>query len=334
MKRIELSAYGEPEDVVACIDAPDVGAPDPGEVVFDVLAFPINPADLGFCRGTYRLRPPLPTTPGAECVGRVTSVGTGVTSVAPGDLVINLDRENWAQRRRVSANRVIPLPGALDTPDLLAQAAMIRINPPTALLLMESFVDLKPGDWIIQNVANSSVGRMVVRLAKERGVNVICVVRRDDVSDMLTAMGAAACVKDGPDLAAQVSALSNGSDVRLGLDAVAGEPGARLAACLAENGTLVVYGSMSKQPVTLPTLAFVAKGLNVKGFMLGRYLDVRPQEAVRETYAQVAREILDGVIRAPVDSFYPIEEIKAAVAHAQKPGRDGKILITPNGPLG
>ena len=90
----------------------------------------------------------------------------------------------------------------------------------------------------------------------------------------------------------------------------------------------------TKQPVTLPTSAFVAKGLNVRGFLLGRYLDSQSPEAVREVYEQVAREILDGVIQAPVDSLYPIEEIKAAVTHAQAAGRNGKILIAPNGPLG
>jgi len=55
-------------------ERPDLGEPAADEVVFDVLAFPINPADMGFCRGSYRLKPPLPATPGAECVGRVTAV--------------------------------------------------------------------------------------------------------------------------------------------------------------------------------------------------------------------------------------------------------------------
>ena len=78
MKKILLEAYGDPQQVVRCVDAPDPGAPGPGEVVFDVLAFPINPADLWFCKGHYRLRPPLPATPGAECVGRVVALGQAV----------------------------------------------------------------------------------------------------------------------------------------------------------------------------------------------------------------------------------------------------------------
>src|SRR4030095_8410312 len=90
-----------------CAAVPDGGAPGAGEVVFEVLAFPINPADISFCRGTYRLKPTLPATPGAECVGRVTAVGAGVTHVKPGDMVINLQRENWTQKRRVKGDDVI-----------------------------------------------------------------------------------------------------------------------------------------------------------------------------------------------------------------------------------
>src|SRR5215468_10095467 len=186
MKRIDLTAYGAPEVVAACIEVPDVGEPGPGEVVFDVLAFPINPADISFCRGNYRLRPPLPATPGAEGLGRVTAVGAGVADVKPGDLVINMQRENWAQRRCVKAKDAVPIPPGLD----LAQAAMLRINPPTALLLLEDHAALKPGDWVIQNVANSAVGRHVIVLAKARGVHTLNVVRRDDVVGELQNLGA------------------------------------------------------------------------------------------------------------------------------------------------
>src|SRR5512132_2361670 len=202
MKQVLIDGYGQPEEFARCAEVPNVGAPGAGEVVFDVLAFPINPADVSFCRGTYRLKPPLPATPGAECIGRVTAVGTGVSHVKPGDLVINLQRENWTQKRRVDAADVIAVPAALD----LRQAAMLRINPPTALLLLTDIVDLKPGDWVIQNVANSAVGRLLIRLARPRGVKTVNVVRRESLFGELKALGADACVVDGPDLPAAVKA--------------------------------------------------------------------------------------------------------------------------------
>src|SRR5688500_17355479 len=192
MKQVVIDRYGKPEEVARCADVPDVGAPGAGEVVFEVLLFPINPADISFCRGTYRLRPPLPATPGAECVGRVTAVGADVTHVTPGDLVINLKRENWTQRRRVKADDVIPVPATMN----LQQAAMLRINPATALLLLTSIVPLKPGDWLIQNVANSAVGRLVIPLARAHGVKTMNVVRRASLFPELSALGADACIVD------------------------------------------------------------------------------------------------------------------------------------------
>src|ERR687885_624749 len=103
MKTVLIDCFGPPVEVARCVDVDDVGAPGPDEVVFDVLAFPITPADFLFCRAPYRLRPPLPATPGAECVGRVSAVGSDVRGIAPGDHVINLQHENWTQRRRVAA---------------------------------------------------------------------------------------------------------------------------------------------------------------------------------------------------------------------------------------
>src|ERR1700730_3663592 len=119
MKQVLLERSGAPEDAVRCQEVPDPGAPGAGEVVFDVLAFPINPADLSMCRGNYRLHPALPATPGAECVGRIAAVGAGVARLRPGDLVINMQRENWAQRRRIAEADAIAIPAGVD----LAQAA-------------------------------------------------------------------------------------------------------------------------------------------------------------------------------------------------------------------
>jgi trans-2-enoyl-CoA reductase len=329
MKRVELSAYGAPEEVARCFEVPDVGEPEPDEVVFDVLAFPINPADISFCRGSYRLKPPLPATPGAECVGRVAAVGTNVTKVKRGDLVINMQRENWAQRRRVKAEDAIPIPAGLD----LAQAAMLRINPATALLLLEDHAALKPGDWVIQDVANSAVGRHVIVLAKGRGVRTVNVVRRDDVTAELRDLGADVVLKDGPDLDEHARAATSGAPIRLGIDAVSGEACKRIGDCIAEGGVVVSYGSLSGQDPTMSRAAVNMRGVNLTGFNLGRGLAKRTPEQARAIYADLATKLRDGVLKAPIDAFYPIEEIRAALIRAQQGGRNGKVLVLPNGPL-
>ncbi|WP_119421028.1 zinc-dependent alcohol dehydrogenase family protein [Desertibaculum subflavum] len=329
MKRVEIGAYGVPAEVAACVEVADVGAPGPGEVVFDVLAFPINPADMWFCRGSYRLKPPLPAIPGAECIGRVAAAGAGVTAVTPGDLVINLQRENWAQRRRVKAEDVIPVPAGID----LKQGAMLRINPPTALLMLSDIVDLKPGEWVVQNVANSAVGRLVIRLARTRGLKTVNVVRREALFGELKALGADQCVVDAPDLGERVRTATGGAAIRLGLDAVSGAATGRISDCLADGGTVCTYGSMSGEDPLVPRAAPIYRGVSLTGFMLGRFLAKRSLEQIRALYADLAAQIMNGNLSAPVEKVYPIEDIRAALTRADQGERAGKILVAPNGPI-
>jgi len=329
MKKIEITAYGVPEVVAHCIEAADVGMPGAGEIVFDVLAFPINPADLSMIRGNYRLHPPLPATPGAECVGRIAAIGAGVTSLRPGDLVINMQRENWAARRRIAASDAIPIPAGLD----LAQAAMLRINPATAQLLLEDHVALNPGDWVIQDVANSAVGRHLIVLAKARGVRTVNVVRRADVAAELRALGADVVLEDGPDLAERARAAVAGAPIRLGIDAVSGEATKRVADCVADVGVVVSYGSMSGEDNVMSRAAMGFRGVSLCGFNLGRGLAKRSPDAVRALYADLAAKLRDGVLKAPIDAIYPIDDIKPALVRAQQGGRAGKVLVLPNGPL-
>ena len=326
MKQVQLAAYGIPEQVVRCVEVPDLGPPGPGEVVVDIIAFPINPADIAFCSGNYRLRPPLPATPGAECIGRVTAIGAGVTHVKPGDHVINLARENWAQRRRVKADDVIAIPPQIP----LRQAAMLRINPPTAQLLLSDVTNLQPGDWLIQNVANSAVGRLIIRLGRARGLHTINVVRRDSLFPELQAMGADICITDGPDLTARVAQATK-APIKLGIDAVCGEALARIAACVSDGGSVVTYGAMSGAQPAIDRADLMFRGLTLSGFMLGRFLGRRSLDEIRTIFADLGQQMLDGKLDAPVAAVYPIEQIAEAVAHAQRDAKGGKILVAPNG---
>lgn len=329
MKRVEIAEWGAPEDVARCVEKPDLPAPQAGEVAFSTLAFPINPADLAFCRGRYRLKPPLPATPGAECVGRVQAVGSGVTRVKVGDLVINLMRENWASHRLVREQDVLRIPEGLD----LRQAAMIRINPPTAELMLSDIVALNAGDWIIQNVANSAVGRLVIELARRRGLRTIAVTRRDDIFPELKALGADVCLVDGDDLAERARASNGGAPIRLGLDAVAGAACARIAAAVCDDGAVCNYGSMSGEDAQIGTADTIYRGVTLTGFMLGRFLARRSIEQVEAIYARIADEMARGALHAPIGAIYPIEQIGEALRHAQRAGHNGKILVAPNGAL-
>jgi hypothetical protein len=131
------------------------------------------------------------------------------------------------------------------------QLAMLKVNPATALMMLRNYVDLQPGDWVIQDAANSGVGSNLIRLAGADGVRTVNVVRRAALAAPLEAIGADVVVVDGADLAERVRAVTGGTPPRLAIDAIGGSVVMRLADCLAEGGTVVNYGLLSGEPCML-----------------------------------------------------------------------------------
>jgi trans-2-enoyl-CoA reductase len=328
MKQVQFSTFGVPHEVASCVDVPDVGPPADGEVVVDVEAFPINPADLLTITGSYAVRPKLPATLGAEAAGRISALGSGVDNLAVGERVIVLARDNWCQQRRVPAAQVLKVPAAVD----VLQAAMLKVNPATALLMLERYVPLQPGDGVIQDAANSGVGTNLIRLARARGIRTVNVVRRPELAGPLEAMGADVVVVYGEDLAERVRAAGIGP-IRLALDAVGGEMVMRLADCLAEGGTVVNYGLLSGRPCMLGAHQTIFKGITLTGFWLQKALTSMARPELEKLYADLAGRVGDGTLRVEIEATYPIEQIRTALEHAGRAGRSGKILVTPNGPI-
>jgi NADPH:quinone reductase-like Zn-dependent oxidoreductase len=173
----------------------------------------------------------------------------------------------------------------------------------------------------------------VIRLARARGLRTVNVVRRESLFGELTPLGADVCVVDGPDLTEAVRARTGGAAIRLGLDAVSGRATARLSACLGDGGVVCNYGSMSGEDPVMARGTLVALGQKLVGFILGRALATRSLPQIRAIYADLGEQVRTGILSAPIEKVYPIEEIKVAVAHAQRGERTGKILVAPNGPV-
>jgi NADPH:quinone reductase-like Zn-dependent oxidoreductase len=329
MKQVRFKAFGTPEEVAECVEVQDVGAPGPDEVVIEIEAFPINPADLLTITGGYAVRPKLPATLGAEGVGRISAVGSEVERVAAGDRVINLGRDNWCQRRKVPAAQVLKMPADAD----VLQLAMLKVNPATALMMLRNYVDVQPGDWVIQDAANSGVGTNLIRLARADGIRTVNVVRRESLIRPLEATGADVVVVDGEHLADQVREKTGGAPIKLAIDAIGGEIVMRLADCLAEGGTVVNYGLLSGRPCMLGAHHTIFKGITLTGFWLQKALTTMARPELEKLYANLAERVRNGALAVEIEATYPIEEIKAALAHAGREGRRGKILVLPNGPL-
>lgn len=331
MKRIEFHRFGDPLDELQLADD-DAPAPGAGQIRVCVEAAPINPSDLLTVRGMYgRLPDDLPAVPGNEGVGRVTEVGEGVTEVRTGDLVmLPPGSGTWRSAMTFDARGAFPLPADVDP----LQLSMLYINPMTAEVLLSDMVDLREGDWVVVNAANSAVGHYLVSLANRRGLKTLALVRRNGgVTHGLKAIGATAVVVDqGQDVPAEAASLTGGGRVPLGVDAVGGEATAVVAACLSDGGTVVNYGALADAPCRIPPQDLVFRDIRLVGFWLSRWAEQTPADQAQARYAKLLEHIRKDQIRAEVAGTYPLERFRDAVRAAAAGGRDGKILFTPDNP--
>jgi mitochondrial enoyl-[acyl-carrier protein] reductase / trans-2-enoyl-CoA reductase len=329
VKAIRFSKFGIAAEVAELIDLPDPGQPAAGEVLVDVEASPIQPADLLQFSGRYGATPPpLPVYAGGGAAGRVTAVGAGVTHLRVGDRVmvsLRGGRGNWRERVIAPADKLFALPDA----DPM-QLSLLSANPPTAWLMLRKFVDLKPGDWVIQNAGNSSVGLSVVQLAKAMGVRSVNVVRRTGLDAQMNEYGADAVVVDGPDLAARVAKIVGDRKPKLGIDAVAGDAVGRLATAVADDGVVVNYGLLSGEDCRVAPSDVVFRNVSLRGFWFSRWMLTADRDEVKSMFLSLAAMVVKGTFRLPVEATYPLARIHEALAHAAREGRGGKIVLLPN----
>jgi NADPH:quinone reductase-like Zn-dependent oxidoreductase len=193
--------------------------------------------------------------------------------------------------------------------------------------MLESFGNLQPGDWVMQNAANSSVGVSLIQIAKMMGLRTVNVVRRPQLVDHLAAFGADVTLVDSPDLRARVAEAVGGVRIKLGIDAIAGDATRRLANCLGDGGTVVNYGLLSGKPCEVDAADIVFRDVSLKGFWYSRWFSTAEPAAIKDLFARLVGMVQAKTLRVPVEAVYPIENLNDALAHAQREGRSGKVVL-------
>ncbi len=314
--------FGPPLEVLEVAQR-ELEAPGAGEVLVDEILAPINPADLNTLEGIYPIRPDhFPAVPGVEGVATVREVGAGVESLEPGMRVLLPHRYGtWRSAGVLPAEGLIVVPEGVP----LLEAAMMKINPATAWRMLHDFVPPQPGGWVLQNAANSAVGRHVIAMAKTLGLRTVNLVRRPELVDELLGEGADVVLLD--EERPPIAEATGGEPIHLALNAVGGESVLRLAGALAPGGTVVTYGAMSRRAAKLPAGMLIFNDLAFRGFWVSRWYQQAAQGESEAMFAHLFELARTGVIRTPVEQVVPVEEIIAAVTRAQEGGRSGKIVI-------
>jgi NADPH:quinone reductase-like Zn-dependent oxidoreductase len=339
MRSILYRSYGDPAKVLELAEVPDLAAPAANEVLIRVLSRPVHPGDLLGVAGRYRAPgdtsnvAPGGNRPGFEGMGTVEAIGSAVDSSAA--LVLGArvaffpGRWAWGERVLVPASFVTPLPANLSD-DVAAQ---LHVNPLTATILLRAAeaAGLQAGGEgvAVVTAAASSVARMLMVLARQRGLTMIGLVRSHE--------GAADLKASDPDAPVECTAKAgwqdrvrdsaNGRPIRAVLDCVGGDVASDLLVMLGGGGTFISYGDLSGDPLRANALSFSVRNLRVHGVSVGGWAslsaDVRAQD-MRDAITLAQRE--PALFR--VAGSYDLVDISKAVAHSQEAGKGGAVLLT------
>jgi NADPH:quinone reductase-like Zn-dependent oxidoreductase len=300
MKAIVLHEFGGPGNL-KYEEVPDPVAGE-GQVLVRVAATSINPIDFKLRSGAMKAFIPLelPAILGRDIAGIVRELGPGVTQFKPGDKVMAVGSNAYAELAVVAAKDLALVPDNLD----LVKAAALPVVTGTGEQLITQGTKIQAGQTVLVTGAVGGVGRSAVWIAKKAGAKVIAGVKKSQLKE------AAALGAD------QVLALDDSAAVdKLGFidavaDTVGGETAQKLLGKVKQGG---VFASVLGPPANAgmhPTVRIEP-------------IQSKPDAAMLRTMAE---EVAAGRLVIPIDRMVPLADAGEAQAAAEK-GGIGKILL-------
>ncbi|KEJ88161.1 alcohol dehydrogenase catalytic domain-containing protein [Sulfitobacter donghicola] len=305
-----------------------VPTPKKGQVLIKLRVASVNPSDLHFIKGEYG-QPRFKGTPaGFEGCGDVVAAGEGAEALMGQRVSFVAGRPDhsgaWAEYALTEAQMCIPLRPDVSDVDASAQI----VNPMTAMAMIE--IADQAGDAVVISAATSQLGKLMISLARDRGLKSIALVRRAEAVEPLKALGAdEVLVTTDADILDQFTAASKALKPIVFLDAVSDQLSEKLFVAMPTGARWVSYGKLNSelpQLTQMGQLIFMSK--QIEGFWLTRWMMTTPPAEQAKVVGEVQARFADGRWKTDVAATLPLAEVVSGLAAALKK-TDGKVVITP-----
>jgi NADPH:quinone reductase-like Zn-dependent oxidoreductase len=355
MQKVVFHQHGDPIQVLG-LEKAEPCSPGAGEVLVKVTKLPMHSGDFLMVTGLHNPReyevPKGGLTPGAEGVGVVEALGTGIDGsrgIVPGARVSFFVVGAWKEKLVLPADTVFVVPEDVDD-DLASQlyvnpmaallivrevvhaagrrTGVLRISANTAILTGQKPASNEPG-VVILSAAASITAKLIAGLLKEKGFTPIGMVRsRAAASTLYAATGVSTFATEDADWKDQLRQAVGDRTIFAALDGVGGKIGTDMLELLSPGGTLLSYGILSGEPLTIPQAPLtmenkVVLGVGMVHWSLLPYEQRASDLATMTEFLQRNRQLL------PTFKEFRLSELKDAIGLFFQPGRSGIIMLIP-----
>lgn len=324
MKAIRVYSFGGPE--VLRLETVDDPTPGPGEVVVEVRAAGVNPADTYMRSGTYAILPILPYVPGGDGGGVISAIGPDVTGHKVGDRVfvgtaLSFDLTGcYAEKVKRKASEVLSLPKGVT----FAQAAAFGVSYPTAHYALFERGGAQAGETVFIHGASGSVGSSAIQLAKRAGLKVIGSAGTSKGLELVRAEGADHAVNHTEEgYMDEVRRFTGGKGPELILEMLANVNLAADMDVATKFGRIIVIGNRGE--ITINPRVAMAKDLDIRGLVLWNATAAQ----VKSMMLDILAGVTEGSLRPVVGREMRLSEAAAAHIAVLEHGVSGKLVLIP-----
>jgi putative PIG3 family NAD(P)H quinone oxidoreductase len=323
MRVVECHGAGE-VDVLGIGERPDP-EPGPDEVVIDVRAAGVNPADLSQRRGNYPPPPGASDILGLECSGVVSAVGADVERWRIGDEVCALlSGGGYAERVAVPAAQVLPVPAGVD----VETAAALPEAAATVWSNVFMLAGLHDRETLLAHGGAGGIGTMAIQLGKAFGARVAVTAGTQEKLARCAELGADIGIDyKQQDFVEELRTATDGHGADVILDVVGGPYLPRNVAALATSGRLVVIGLQGGTTGQLPLHKLWTK----RGAVLATLLRSRPPGEKAAIIASVEEHVWplveSGTVRPVVHEVVALDDVREAHRTLEAGTQVGKVLL-------
>jgi NADPH:quinone reductase-like Zn-dependent oxidoreductase len=301
MQTVQAKDYGGPE-VLTLVQVP-IPEPNPDQVLFQLKAAGVNPADWKIRSGYFKQFMPLhfPWTPGMEGAGMVQAVGTNVTGFKKGQAVYGIVTGGYADYALAQASDIQPKPESIT----FEEAAALPVGVLTAWAAVIDTANVQAGQRVLVHGGAGGVGAYVVQLAHWKGASVTATASAGNL-EFIRSLGAENVIDYNATRFEDVV-----HDLDVVIDTVGGDLPERSWQVIRPGGIFVtVAGRLAED---------AGKAQNIRAVGAGR--------APTENLKKVSELVEAGQLKLVVGKIFPLEQAQQAQELSETGHGRGRIIL-------